>query len=232
MITELAVDRDEIIGAGEFQTLHRCLDEASCAAVTAFLRRRERVLHDENTERLGALAHELGNALNVAMLSFACIKRGTVAAGGATGAMVDRSFVQIQRLVDRSLADVRLDAGKLNVVRVPVWELLEEAEIAGAMFAEENSVRLQVLPVDHSVIVEGDRAILAAAITNLVQNGFKFTRTDTSVVLRATTRRRGCSSRSKTTAAACPKARPRVSCDRSCSEVRIEGGWGSGSASA
>ncbi len=187
VITALAVERDATIAAGEFQTLNLCLDQATSGAVTAFSRRRERAITDEGTERLGALAHELRNALNIAMLSFACIKKGSVAAGGSTSVMVDRSFARIQDLVDRSLADVRLDAGLLNVVRVPVWELLEEAEITGAMFAEERELCLEVLPVDHDVIVEGDRAILAATLANLLQNAFKFTRPGTNVVLRATT---------------------------------------------
>jgi hypothetical protein len=40
------------------------------------------------------------------------------------------------------------------------------------------------MSVDRSVTIEGDRQILAAALSNLLQNAFKFTRTHGSIFLR------------------------------------------------
>jgi signal transduction histidine kinase len=185
VITGLVSDRGIAIRAEEFQTLNLCLDEATAGAVTAYSRQRERAISDEGTERLGLLAHELRNALNAAMLSFASIKRGAVATGGSTGAMLDRSLIRIQTLIDRSLADVRLDAGLVNLVLVPVWEVIEEAEIGATLMAEAKGQHFEVSGVDRSVIVEADRQILAAALANLLQNAFKFTRRGTTVKLRA-----------------------------------------------
>lgn len=185
VITGLATDREAAIAPGEFQILNLCLDEATAGAVTTFSGHRERAITAEGTERLGILAHELRNALNSAMISFDCIKRGTVATGGSTSAMLDRSLIRLQGLIDRSLADVRLEAGLLSLVRVPIWELLEEAEIGASIVAQSRGVHLEVSQVDHDLIVEVDRAILAAAIGNLVQNAFKFTRPGTHVALRA-----------------------------------------------
>src|SRR5579871_3802753 len=66
-ITDLAVERDAPFSVGEFRTLNRCLDNAIADAVTNFsMERDDRVarscMADEN-ERLGALVHELRNAL-------------------------------------------------------------------------------------------------------------------------------------------------------------------------
>jgi len=44
---------------------------------------------------------------------------------------------------------------------------------------------LTVTPVDNGVIIEADRQILAALMTNLLQNAFKFTRPHTTVTLGA-----------------------------------------------
>jgi signal transduction histidine kinase len=187
VITGLAVEQHASIDAGEFQTLNLCLDDATAGAVSAFSRQRERAISDEGTERLGVLAHELRNALNAAILAFGSIKKGVVATGGSTGAMLDRSHMRLQSLIDQSLADVRLDAGLLNLERVPVWEVIEEAEIGASIVAQAKGLHFGVTTVDRTVIVQADRPILAAAIANLLQNAFKFTLPGTIVKLRAST---------------------------------------------
>ena len=187
VITGLAVDRQASIDAGDFQTLNLCLDDATAGAVSAYARQRERAISDEGTERLGVLAHELRNALNAAILAFGSIKKGVVATGGSTSALLDRSHMRLQSLIDRSLADVRLDAGLLNLERVPVWEVIEEAEIGASVVAQEKGLHFAVTTVDRAVIVEADRPILAAALANLLQNAFKFTLPGTTVKLRAST---------------------------------------------
>ncbi len=185
VITGLAVDQSARIGAEEFQTLNLCLDDATAGAVTAYATQRERAISDEGTERLGALAHEMRNILNAASLSFASIRKGTVAAGGSTGAMVDRCLARLQGLIDRSLADVRLDAGLVALQRLPVWEVLEEVEIGASLIAQARGLHFALTTVDQTVIVEADRTILAAALSNLIQNAFKFTLPGTTVRLRA-----------------------------------------------
>jgi signal transduction histidine kinase len=185
VITGLAVEQHASISARDFQTLNLCLDDATAGAVSAYSRQRERAISDEGTERLGVLAHELRNALNSAILAFAGIKQGVVATGGSTSAMLDRSHMRLQSLIDRSLADVRLDAGLLNLERIPAWELIEEAEIGASVVAQAKGLHFVVTTVDRTVIVEADRPILAAAIANLLQNAFKFTLPGTAVKLRA-----------------------------------------------
>ena len=185
VITELAVEQTSPIAAEDFSALNLCLDDAIAGAVTEFSRQRERALAEQGTERLGIFAHEMRNLLGTAMLSFSSIKKGTVAPGGATGAVVERSLMGLQRLVERSLADVRLDAGIQNVERVAVWELLQEVEIGASMLAQKRDVKLSVKSVDHTLVVLADRQILAAAVFNLLQNAFKFTRAHSSVQLRA-----------------------------------------------
>ncbi|HYQ00445.1 MAG TPA: hypothetical protein VER96_17330 [Polyangiaceae bacterium] len=49
-------------------------------------------------------------------------------------------------------------------------------EIASSMFAASRRLTLSVRSDNDQLVVEADRQILAAAITNLLQNAFKFTR--------------------------------------------------------
>jgi signal transduction histidine kinase len=187
VITGLAIEQKAAIRADEFQTLNLCLDDAIAGAVTAFGAHRERAISDEGTERLGVLAHEMRNVLNAAMLSFASIKKGVVGPGGSTGAMLERNLIGLQTLIDRSLADVRLEAGLQNVERVPVWEIIEEVAIGASIVAQSRGLQLAVTSGDHAVIVTADRQILTAAVANLLQNALKFTQRPSTVSLRAST---------------------------------------------
>jgi signal transduction histidine kinase len=183
-ITDLVVERHATISAEEFRTLNLCLDDAIAQAVTAYAQQRERAITDLGTERLGILAHEMRNAINTSMLSFESIKSGRVAAGGSTGAVHARSLVALRALVDRSLADVRLDSGMIEEgERISVAEFIEEVEIGASLRAESHGLHFSASSVDRAVTIEGDRQILAAAVSNLLENAFKFTRRQGNVSL-------------------------------------------------
>lgn len=183
-ITELAVELDAPISPGDFQTLNRCLDDAIAEAVTEYGRQREQALSDGAHERLGFFAHELRNALNTATLAFSALRSGNVGAAGSTSGLVERSFGRMRELVDRSLAEVRLQAGLVRREPVMVAALVEEVSIVAALEATARGIQLTVTPVDYGVAVRVDAQILAAALVNLLQNAFKFTRPSSHVSLR------------------------------------------------
>ena len=184
-ITEMALEQEAPISGEDFRTLNLCLDDAIAEAVTEYSRERERVIVERGTERLGVLAHEMRNLLNTAMLSFESIQRGRVAPGGSTALVHGRSLMGLRDLIDRSLADVRLDAGIENMERISVAEFIGEVEIGASMQAEARAINLAITSVDRTVTIEGDRQILAAAISNLLHNAFKFTPEHGNVSLRA-----------------------------------------------
>jgi signal transduction histidine kinase len=174
-ITELAIEVSAPISAHEFQTLNLCLDHATAAAVSEFARQNERVVEGQGLERLGILAHELRNLLNTATLAFEVIKSGRVATGGSTALLLDRSLSGLRDLIDRSLADVRLDAGVERHDRIRVADFIEEVEISASIQAGARGIRFSVASEGLPATIEGDRQILAAALANLLQNAFKFT---------------------------------------------------------
>ncbi len=184
-ITELAVEQNAPIPPVEFRTLNLCLDDAVASAVTEYSAHGDRAHEHEGTERLGILAHELRNQLNTAMLAFESVKSGQVAPNGSTGLMLGRSLMNLRNLIDRSLADVRLDVGIERLHPISVAAFVEEVEIAAMIEAQPRSIHLVVKTVDATVTVDGDRQILAAAIANLLQNAFKFTHQNGTVSLTA-----------------------------------------------
>jgi signal transduction histidine kinase len=190
-ITALALDRSALIPTDDFQTLNRSLDTATADAVSEFEHQRDRAVADRETERFGFLAHELRNQLNSAVIAFDILKRGNVAIGGSTGAVLGRSLGRLRETIDRALAEVSLAAGIKTRERFLVSEFVDEVEIGATFEANKAALALTVVRGDDGAEVEVDRHILASAVGNLLQNAFKFTHDKGGVTLktRATDRR-------------------------------------------
>jgi signal transduction histidine kinase len=174
-ITQLLIQRQTPIGGEDFRTLNLCLDNAIAEAVTEYERQRERSTSGKGVERLGELAAELRTMLNTAVIAFDLIKSGRVAPAGSTGLVLSHSLTGLRDLIDLSLADVRLDTGVERVEPISVADLIEDVELGTLPQAEAVGISLTVAPVDRAITIQGDRQILTAAISNLVQNALRFT---------------------------------------------------------
>jgi signal transduction histidine kinase len=187
-ITELAVELDAPISTDDFRTLNRCLDDAIAGAVTEYGRERNQSTLDGETargnERAGFLAHELRNLLNTAIVAFEVLQTGNVGVGGSTARVLHRSLLGARSLIGQSLAEVRLTHGVQNREQFLVAGFISELAPAATLEANAKGVTLSVLPVNDEVAIEADPQTLAAVVSNLLQNAFKFTRPLSIVTLR------------------------------------------------
>jgi signal transduction histidine kinase len=108
------------------------------------------------------------------MLAYAALKSGRVGVGGSTGAVLERGLRDLRDLVDRSLAEVRIESGMHRAERFSVSAFVEEIELGASLDATDRGLTLTVGDVPDGLEVEADRSILAGAITNLLDNAFKF----------------------------------------------------------
>jgi signal transduction histidine kinase len=184
-ITALAVEQRAPISVEEFHTLNRCLDTAIAEAVTEHARVTAGLRSAEEIERLGHAAHELRDSLNTAILAFHTLKRGAVAINGSTGAILGRSLMSLRELIDRTLSEVRLEAGQQRRTRLPVVEFIDEIVATGMLHSEYRDIRFTVEPVDPALAIDADPQLLASAVMNLLHNAFKNTPSRGLVVLRA-----------------------------------------------
>ena len=184
-ITALAVEQRAPISVEEFNTLNRCLDTAIAEAVTEHARVTSESRSADEIERLGHAAHELRDDLNTAILAFHTLKRGAVAINGSTGAVLGRSLMSLREVVDRTLSEVRLEAGQQRRARLPVVAFIDEIAATGMLNSEYRHIRFTVDAIDPGLSINADPQLLASAVMNLVHNAFKNTPSGGHVVLRA-----------------------------------------------
>lgn len=126
------------------------------------------------------------NFLNTATLAFAAMKTGRVAAVGATSAVLDRSVDALRDLIDRALEDVRLANGSHPQVQdFPLVPFIEAIRLSAGFEASARLCEFTVTCAPADLAVRGDRQMLFSALSNLLQNAFKFTRPGTHVRLQA-----------------------------------------------
>jgi signal transduction histidine kinase len=189
-VTGLAYETGAPIEVDEFNTFNRCLDNAMAGAVTEFAYQQDAVItaHDfaAFTSRLGPLAHELRNYLHIATYAVKAIKAGNVGMSGATGAVLDRSLLGMRSLIDRSLAEVRVTAGlPARLASVRLSDFLQEVTASSSLDPLAQNCKFVVTPVSGDIFIRVDAEMLAAAVGNLLQNAFKFTKRHTEVRLHA-----------------------------------------------
>jgi len=185
VVTELADETKAPITADEFRVFNGCLDDAIAGAVTEYTRQREESITAEGHERLGELAHELRNAVGAAMVAFEVLRMGKVGVEGATAGVLSRSLQRLSTLINTSLTSVRLESGTKTQERVSLRDLLEQIAVGSSMEASARSLVFDVAAGDAGVDVLIDKQLVSAAIANLLQNAFKFTRPGSHVSLKA-----------------------------------------------
>lgn len=177
VITELAGELSSQISNDEFRILNLSLDIAIADAVTEYARQREATISAAGVEHLGALAHELRNYLNAATLAYEVVRKGSVGSQGSTSRLLGKNLDGMRALIDRSLAEVRVEgAGGTREDRVGVASVLEDIEIAAMSHADPRTIQLAIEPAPPGLAVLGDAQLVGSILTNLVHNAYKFSR--------------------------------------------------------
>jgi signal transduction histidine kinase len=189
-ITDLAVERDAPFEVDEFRTLNRCLDNAISDAVTEFSFQKDLLASEanavESNERMGFFAHELRNLLGTASLAFSAARAGNLSLNGATGSILERSLISLEKLISSSLDEVRVLSNRDAVLDAfSLANFIAEISASASLSTATYGCTLRVMPVDADLALTGARDLLMAAVANLLQNAFKFTKPGTEVLLTA-----------------------------------------------
>src|SRR3954468_14605368 len=183
-VTELAVEQNAPITTEEFHTFNRCLDTAIAEAVTEHARLTAQGRYTDDAERSAHIAHETRDLLNTAMLAFESLKRGTVAINGSTGAVLGRSLVSLRDLVSSTISDIKIAADQQRRDRLSVASFIDDIADAARLHAEFRDLSFTTERAELGLTINADRDLFASAVTNLLNNAFKFTLPGGHVILR------------------------------------------------
>jgi hypothetical protein len=189
-ITGLAVERDAPFSINQFRTLNRCLDNAIADAMTEFSAQRdattEREQSAEVNQRVGFLVHELRNFVGTATLAVNALELGNLPVSGATGGVLKRSLAALASLIDHTPDEVRTNAGAASHGQgFSLALFIADAARSAELDAIQRGCYLSVPDVAPHLLIAGNREHLLAALANVLQNAFKFTRPSTEVTLTA-----------------------------------------------
>lgn len=184
-ITDLALELNAPISLEDFRTLNRCLDDAIASAVTEYGSGNQYIV-DGDGERFGFFVHELRNLVGTASVAFEVLRTGNVGASGSTGGVLQRSLSGLRDLLHQSVAEVRLRNNVRERSQFELADFIAELASAANIEATARGLSFNVEGVDTNARVNADRPVLAAVVTNLLQNAFKFTRPRSNVTLRGT----------------------------------------------
>jgi signal transduction histidine kinase len=183
-IMEIAKQQNEAITHDEIKIVSHVFDRSIAAGIREFVRLQEDTMKKEEIRHLGVLAHELRNSLMGATVAFEIIKEGVVGLDGETSELLNFSLKRIEYLVNNSLTEVRMHQNfALDYEPVRLVALFDELKVMMAKEYRKRNIAFSA-SCDDNMNFEADRQLLISAITNLLQNAFKYSKANGHVLLR------------------------------------------------
>ncbi len=173
---EEARERGKAVRTPDWGLFHLSLEAALAQALAGYLPPVPENSDGRSTEKIGALVHELRNALACAIVAHTLVKEGPGGSQAKTNALLERNLHRMRDLIERSFSEIRRrkDLGP-DRRPMPAVEAVEEVLIAAGEEAKARGVALSA-EVDRRLIVDVDRHDLVCALLNLVQNAIKFSK--------------------------------------------------------
>ena len=184
-VKEIAAERRAAFTPQDYELLNHFLDVAIAAAVSEYQRRGKEEIVRRDMTHVGGLAHELTNTVSAARMAFQIIREGSVGVRGRTADVLQRSLIRIRDLIERTVAEIRL-----QTEAKPVLETVHLADVFDQLLpllTMEAGKRQEILDiaVDRGIDAEADRQLLTSAVSNIAQNAIKYTHPNGHVSVRA-----------------------------------------------
>ena len=182
VVGEIASENQQDLDPTFYLALNRSLDVAISDAIARYFELAREREQREIARSVGALGHELRNALASATMAYAALKTGQVGLESNTSRILERSLRRLDQLIEQTLASARLDgASPLTLERICVRRLVEDIAM-GAVLSRDVRIELDVA---ESLELDADVQLLESALANLVINAVKFTHDGGAVVIGA-----------------------------------------------
>ncbi len=170
-----AADGDE----RDFEATIRRIDDAGRCVLVLHETTREREIARVRGEFVAQASHELRTPLSSIRATLEMLEEGDLDDPGAQAEMLaiaSEEADRLARLVDDMLDISRIEAGvaRPSIEKVDLGSLAAEVLEGLQAAAERRDLRLDLRVEGDGLVVEGDRAMLATVIGNLVGNAVKY----------------------------------------------------------
>jgi signal transduction histidine kinase len=189
-INGLALELDASDQTDGSESLKQCVADVVVGAISEFSHQGKLLDDDQEVpaahHRIGFLAQELRKHITTATVALRLIQSNKIGFSAALSGVLDRSLMGLRTLAYPFLSQVRVAPGMaMPHQTLSVADLFAELVRVMSVEAQSRGCRFRAPAVSAGLAVRGDRDLLLAAIKNLLQNAFKFTRYGTDVVLTA-----------------------------------------------
>ncbi len=182
-VLELAAQADTVVDAREAHILVSALNKGTCDAVREYQAARDAELLRQSAEHVGFMAHEVRNSLASAVMAFEVARRRQSGPSRPLD-MLGRALGRMSELINNTLSQAWLKGGApLRGERVELRPLIEAIARDVALEVAERELTLTVTA--EPIVMQADPRVLASAISNLVRNAIKFSRSPATVAVRA-----------------------------------------------
>jgi signal transduction histidine kinase len=142
---------------------------------------------DREIQHLGSLVHELRNSLSSATIAHEMITQGLVGTGGSTAIVLKENLIQMRKLMDRSLSELRMRGDPLIHKENFYLNVLVDQILLTALSEARTKGQTLKSEVPTDILLKTDRHLLLSAVVNLVQNALKYSKQGGTIRIRAAT---------------------------------------------
>jgi signal transduction histidine kinase len=169
----------------EMQIVFDCIVIGIAHAVSEYALQRDAELARLANEHFAFIAHELRNPLGAATMAFQQLKaKGQLPADSRIVRALERGLQRTHELIDQTLEAARVASGiELRRQWTTLRDLFDDLEMGAISEAESKGVGIRVV-VEQDERVNLDLRLVRSAVSNLLQNGIKYTDPGGTVELR------------------------------------------------
>jgi hypothetical protein len=169
----------------EMRVLSKYLISGIADAATQYGLERAEEMKRQTARHIGFLAHELRNPLSSVRLSLDLLRQKGQLPQNRTLERVEQGLQRLSDLIDQSLVETRLRASpEPQREEVDLQALLQGLAEESTTEVEAKGLSLHV-EVEPGLRLHADPKLLRSALSNLVRNAVKFTRSGTTLHLHA-----------------------------------------------
>jgi signal transduction histidine kinase len=184
-IIALVREGDVAVSLREHELMGRWLNAGIANALSQYVSQRDLELQRQSSEHLGFIAHEVRNPLGAVQMAFQRLRAKELAQGGRAVDILERNLRRTTDVIDSALTHASLKMGVLpRPQSIALHPFIHEIQMDASLEAEGKAVEI-VIDVPAELRIEADARLLGSAISNLLHNAIKFSRTGTRVALRA-----------------------------------------------